>query len=87
MINLGLNPFTFQFKTNYLENLFLYDKVFGFFDVEPQNIKQYACMISSMGGSIDPDNANLLITDKKEFEDGMVNLKVKIINSSWLYAL
>lgn len=87
MVNLGLNPFTFQFKTNYLENLFLYDKVFGFFNVEPQNIKQYTWIISSMGGSIDSDNADLIITDKKKFEDSMVNLKVKIINSSWLYTL
>lgn len=86
MINMKINPFSFDYKTPYLFNLWLYEKSIKFYRIDKNRAKQYTNLVYSMGGIVVDDNANFIITDEKNLDE-TENNDIKLIHASWLLAL
>ena len=83
MIDMKINPFSFDYKTPYLFNLWLYEKSIKFYRIDKNRAKQYTNLVYSMGGIVVDDNANFIITDEKNLDE-TENNDIKLIHASWL---
>ena len=82
----GINPFLFQPRNIGLKNLFLFGMKISLFEIN--FAKPIISLVNSMGGTIDdssdPNNADIILTDKKYKTN---DFSIPLVSTEWVYAI
>lgn len=82
----GIDPFLFQPRNIGLRNLFLLGMKISLFEIN--FVKPIVSLVTSMGGTIDdsddPNNADIVITDKKYKTH---DFSIPLVSTDWIYAI
>lgn len=82
MVEDDINPFTFQYKTKALANLYFRNKTFMFYQTSPQKVYQCTQIIELMCGTIKSEDADYCLTEKQD-----QSYSKQLISLAWIYAL
>ena len=82
MVEQDINPFTFNYKSKLLVNLFFMNKSFMFYQTSPQKIQQCTKIIELMCGTVKKEDADYCLTEKQDEQTSK-----HLISVAWIYAL
>lgn len=82
MVEQDINPFTFNYKSKLLVNLFFMNKSFMFYQTSPQKIQQCTKIIELMCGTVKKEDADYCLTEKQDEPSSK-----HLISVAWIFAL